>query len=167
MDYVPGGSISFNDEDAQGIIQPNNDAMAISIRIFKSHVKCILSNPGSSTNIIQWRVVEQLRLLDQIILVAWVLSGFNMVSETTKIEISLPVNINRTIQQIVFYVFEGEMKYNALFGRLWIHIMRALPSMLHQMLQFPTLEGIKTVRGEQPVAREMFTVEEAPLILEK
>ncbi|XP_059285943.1 uncharacterized protein LOC132039487 [Lycium ferocissimum] len=141
--------------------------MVISFRIFKSHVKRILINPGSSANIIRWRVVERLRLLDQIILGAWVLSGFNMASETTKREISLPVNINKTILQTVFYVIEGEMKYNALFGTPWIHIMRALPSTLHQMLKFPTPEGIKTVHGEQPAAREMFTVEEAPLILEK
>ncbi|XP_059281043.1 uncharacterized protein LOC132034687 [Lycium ferocissimum] len=68
-DYVPEGSISFNDEDEE----------------------------GSSANIIQWRVVEQLGLLDQIVPVARVLSGFNMASETTKGEIFLPVNIDGTI----------------------------------------------------------------------
>ncbi|XP_059284815.1 uncharacterized protein LOC132038108 [Lycium ferocissimum] len=93
-------------------------------------------------------------------LVARVLSGFNVASETTKGEISLPVNIDGTIQQTVFYVIEGEMKY-ALLGRPWIHSMRAVPSTLHQMLKFPTPEGIKTVRGEQPATREMFAVEEA------
>ncbi|XP_059289342.1 uncharacterized protein LOC132042850 [Lycium ferocissimum] len=132
-DYVSEGSICFNNEDAE----------------------------GSSANIIWWRVVEQLRLLDQIVPVARVLSGFNMASETTKGEISLPVNIDGTIQQTVFYVIEGDMKYNALLGRPWIHSMRAVPSTLHQLLEFPTLEGIKTIRGEQPAAREMFVVEEA------
>ncbi|XP_059291122.1 uncharacterized protein LOC132044637 [Lycium ferocissimum] len=130
-DYVPEGSISFSNEDAEGIIQPHNNALVISILIFKSQVKRILINPGSSANIIRWRVVEQLRLLDQIVPIARVLSGFNMASETTKGEISLPVNIDGTIQQMVFYVIEGDMKYNALLGRSWIHSMRAVPSTLH------------------------------------
>ena len=160
-DYLPEGSISFSNEDAEGIIQPHNDALVISILIFKTQVKRILIDPGSSANIIRWRVVEQLRLLDQIVPVARVLSGFNMASETTKGEISLPVNIDGTIQQTVFYVIEGDMKYNALLGRPWIHSMRAVPSTLHQLLKFPTPEGIKTIRGEQPAAREMFAVEEA------
>ncbi|XP_059302101.1 uncharacterized protein LOC132054039 [Lycium ferocissimum] len=90
-----------------------------------------------------------------------VLSGFNMASETTKGEISLPVSIEATIQQTLFYVIEGDMKYNALLGRPWIHSMRAVPSTLHQMLKFPTLGEVKTVRGEQPAAKEMFAVEES------
>ncbi|XP_060178076.1 uncharacterized protein LOC132608009 [Lycium barbarum] len=161
-DYVPEGSVSFNDEDAKGIIQPHNDALVIFILIFKSQVKRILIDLGSSTNIIWWRVVEQLGLLDQIVPATQVLSGFNIASETTKGEISLPVNIAGTIQQTVFYVIEGEMEYNTLLDKPWIHRMRPLPSTLHQMLRFPTSEGIKTVRGEQPAAREMFAVEEAP-----
>ncbi|XP_059310163.1 uncharacterized protein LOC132061343 [Lycium ferocissimum] len=160
-DYVPEGSISFNDEDAEGIIQPHNNALVISILIFKSQVKRILIDPGSSANIIRWRVVEQLGLLDQIILAARVLSGFNITSETTKGEISLPVNIAGTIPQTVFYVIEGDMKYNASLGKPWIHSMRAVPSILHQMLRFPTSKGIKTVHGEQSAEREIFAVEAA------
>ncbi|XP_059290922.1 uncharacterized protein LOC132044462 [Lycium ferocissimum] len=145
-DYVTEGSISFSDEDAEGIIQPYNDALVISILICKSQVKRILIDPGSLANIIRWRVVEQLRLLDQIISVARVLSGFNMASETTKGEISLPVNIDGTIQQTVFYVIEGDMKYNALLGRPWIHSMREIPSTLcTDSSKFPTPEGIKTI----------------------
>ncbi|XP_059288158.1 uncharacterized protein LOC132041462 [Lycium ferocissimum] len=152
-DCVTEGSISFSDEDAEGIIQPHNDALVISILIFKSQVKRVLIDPGSSANIIRWRVVEQLRLLDQILPVAREISEFNMAREITKGEISLPVNIDGTIQQTVFYVIEGDMKYNALLGRPWIHSIRAIPSILHQLLKFPTPEGIKTIRGEQPAKK--------------
>ncbi|XP_060200295.1 uncharacterized protein LOC132628534 [Lycium barbarum] len=142
-DYVPEGSISFNNEDAEGIFQPQNDDLVISILIFKSQVNRILIDLGSSANIIQWRVVEQLGLLNQIVPAARVLSGFNMASKTTKGEISLPVNIAGTIRQTVFYVIEGEVKYNVLLGRPWIHSMRVVPSTLHQILRFSTSEGIK------------------------
>ncbi|XP_059315092.1 uncharacterized protein LOC132065626 [Lycium ferocissimum] len=53
-DYVAEGSISFNDEDAKGIIQPYNDALVISILTFKSQVKHFLIDPSSSANIIRW-----------------------------------------------------------------------------------------------------------------
>ncbi|XP_060210532.1 uncharacterized protein LOC132637469 [Lycium barbarum] len=117
-DYAPDGFISFSEEDAEGIIQPHNDALVISILINKTHVKRILVDPGSSANIIQRKHIK-------------------------------------------FYVIDGELRYNALLGRPWLHIMRAVPSTLHQMLKFPTSEGVKIIHGEQPAAKEMFVVEEA------
>ncbi|XP_019261851.1 PREDICTED: uncharacterized protein LOC109239724 [Nicotiana attenuata] len=66
-DYIPEGTISFSDEDAEGIVQPHNDALVISVLINKSRVKRVLIDPGSSANIIRSRVVEQLGLQDQIV----------------------------------------------------------------------------------------------------
>ena len=83
-----------------------------------------------------------------------------MASETTKGEIILQVNVAGTIQEIKFHVIEGDMRYNALLGRPWIHNMRAVPSTLHQILKFPTSDGVKTVYGEQHAAKEMFAVDE-------
>ncbi|XP_070035553.1 uncharacterized protein LOC142175791 [Nicotiana tabacum] len=122
-------------------------------------VKRVLIDLGSSTNIVRSRVVEQHDLQDQIVPAARVLNGFNMASKTTKGEIILPVNIAGTIQETKFHVIEGDVKYNALFGRPWIHNMRAVPSTLHQMLKFPTPDGIKTVYGKQYSTKEMFMVD--------
>ncbi|XP_070019889.1 uncharacterized protein [Nicotiana sylvestris] len=113
---------------------------------------------SSSANIIQSRVVEQLELLDQIIPASQVLNGFNMASETTKGEIILLVNMAGTIQDTKFHVIEGDMRYNALLGRPWIHSMRAVLSTLYQMMKFPTKDGVKIVYGEQHAAKEMFVV---------
>ncbi|XP_070035375.1 uncharacterized protein [Nicotiana tomentosiformis] len=123
-------------------------------------VKRVLIDPGSSSNIIRSRVVEQLGLQDQIVLAARVLNGFNMAIKTTKGEIILPVNIAGTIQETKFHVMEGDMRYNALFGRPWIHNMRAVPLTLHQMLKFPTPDGVKMVYGEQHATKEIFAVDE-------
>ncbi|XP_070002325.1 uncharacterized protein [Nicotiana sylvestris] len=152
-DYLPEETLSFNDEDAEGIEQPYNDALVISILMNKIQVKCVLIDPGSSANIIRSRVIEQLVLQVQIVPTTWVLSGFNMASETTKGEIILLVNVVRTIRETKFYVIDDDMRYNVLLGRLGIHKMRAIPSTLHQVLKFPTSEGIKTMYGEQPVAK--------------
>ncbi|XP_070032387.1 uncharacterized protein [Nicotiana tomentosiformis] len=125
-DYVTEGTLSFNDEDAQGILQPYNDALVISVLLNKIQVKRVLIDPGSSANIIRSRVVEQLDLQDQIVPATRVLNDFNMASETTKGEITLPVNVAGTIQETKFHVIEGDMRYNALLGRPWIHNMRAI-----------------------------------------
>lgn len=117
-------------------------------------------DPGNSANIIRSWVVEKLGLQNQVVPAARVLNGFNMASETTKGEITLPVNVAGTIQATKFHVIKGDMRYNALLGRPWIHNMRAVPSTLHQMMKFPTSDGIKTVNGEQHVAKEMFVVDE-------
>ncbi|XP_060170780.1 uncharacterized protein LOC132601732 [Lycium barbarum] len=125
--YDPEGFISFSDEDIESIVQPHNDALVISVLVNKFRIKRILVDPGSSTNIIRWRVMKQLVLLDQIVPAVRVLNGFNMACETTKGEITLPVNTTGTTQQTKFYVIEGDMGYNALFRRPWIHNMRAVP----------------------------------------
>ncbi|XP_070046701.1 uncharacterized protein [Nicotiana tomentosiformis] len=159
-DYVPEGALSFKDEDTKGIVQPHNNALIISVLINKSRIKNVLIDPGSSANIIRSRVVEQLGLQDQIVPVVRVLNGFNMACKTTKGEITLSVNVVGTVQEAKFYVIEGDMRRNALFGRQWIHNMRAVPSTLHQVLKFPTPGGVQIVYGEQLAAKEMFAVDQ-------
>nr|XP_009803312.1 PREDICTED: uncharacterized protein LOC104248708 [Nicotiana sylvestris] len=63
-DYLPEGTLSFNDEDAEGILQPLNDVLVISVLMNKSRVKHVLIDPGSSANIIWSRVIKQLGLQD-------------------------------------------------------------------------------------------------------
>ncbi|XP_070054468.1 uncharacterized protein [Nicotiana tomentosiformis] len=143
----------------KGSHNPTMMHWVISILVNTIQVKCVLIDPGSSANIIRSRVVENLGLQDQILPAAQVLNGFNMASETTKGEIILPVNIAGTIQETKYHVIEGDMRYNALFGRPWIHNMRAVPSTLHQMLKFTIPDRIKTVYGEQNTAKDMFAVD--------
>ncbi|XP_070054429.1 uncharacterized protein [Nicotiana tomentosiformis] len=155
---------SFSDKDVEGIVQPHNDALVISVLINKSRVKCVLIDPGSSANIIRSRVVKQLGLQDQIVREVRVLNGINMACKTTKGEITLLVNTAKMTQDTKFYLIEGDIRYNALFGRPWVHNMRVVPSTLHQTLKFPTLGGVKTVYGEQLTTKEMFAVDEVILL---
>ncbi|XP_070057738.1 uncharacterized protein [Nicotiana tomentosiformis] len=159
-DYIREGALSFSDEDAKGIIQPHNDALVISVLVNKIRIKCVLIYPGSSANIIRSKVVEQLGLQDRMVPAVRVLNGFNMACETTKGGITLPVNTAGIVQEAKFYVIGGDMRYNALLGRPWIHHMRAVPSNLHQVLKFSVPGGIKTIYEEQPAAQEMFVIEE-------
>nr|XP_009630353.1 uncharacterized protein LOC104120318 [Nicotiana tomentosiformis] len=105
-DYVPDGTVSFNDENVEGIMQPHNDVLVIFVLINKSRVKRVLIDPGSSANIIVSRVMERLGLQDQIVPTARVLNGFNMACETTKGEIILPINTTGTVQETMLYVIK-------------------------------------------------------------
>ncbi|XP_019241477.1 PREDICTED: uncharacterized protein LOC109221446 [Nicotiana attenuata] len=147
-DYAPEGTISFGNEDAEGIVQPHNDALVISVLINSSRVKHVVIDPGSSANIIRSRFIEQLGLQDQIVPPVRVLNGFNIACKTTKGEITLPVNTAGTIQETKFYAIEGDMRYNAQSGRAWVHNMRAIHSTSHEALKFPTPGGIKMIYGE-------------------
>lgn len=146
-DYTPERALSFSDNDAKWIIQPHNDALVVSVLVNKIRIKRVLIDPGSSANIIRSKVVEQLGLQDRIVLAVRVLNGFNMACETTKGEITLLVNTAGIVREAKFYVIEGDMRYNALLGRPWIHHMRAVPSTLHQVLKFQSRGGSRQSTG--------------------
>ncbi|XP_070030036.1 uncharacterized protein LOC142166998 [Nicotiana tabacum] len=157
---MPEDILAFSEEDLETLSHPHNDALVISFLLNNVQVKHVLVDPGSSANVIRSKVVEQLGLLNQIIPTSRVLNGFNMVGEATKREITLPVNMSDIVRNTKFHVIEGDMRYNSLLERSWIHNMRAVPSTLHQMMKFPTKDGIKTVYGEHHVAKKMFAVHE-------
>ncbi|XP_070015642.1 uncharacterized protein [Nicotiana sylvestris] len=156
--YIPEDALTFSEEDMKALSQPHDDALVIFFLVNTFQLKRVLVDPSSSANIIRSRVVEQLGLLDQILPASRVINGFNMARKTTKGEITLLVNMGGTTQNVKFHVIEGDMRYNSLLRRPWIHWMRAVPSTLHQMMKFPTKDGIKIVYGEQHAAREMFVV---------
>nr|XP_016448396.1 PREDICTED: uncharacterized protein LOC107773501 [Nicotiana tabacum] len=113
---------------------------------------------GSSANITQWRVLEQMKLIGNILPATKLLAGFNLRSVTTRGEIFLPTHVEGVTKTILFKVVDSDMGYNVILGRPWIHEMKVVPSTYHQLLKFPTPEGIKRIRGDQPPSREMNVV---------
>ncbi|XP_060200422.1 uncharacterized protein LOC132628676 [Lycium barbarum] len=152
-------TITFFDEDAVGVILPYNDALIMTVLIGSCQVKRIMVDSRSSGNILRWKVVEEIGLLEKMILAARTLSRFSMASETTKGEIDLPVEAGGVTKYTKFYVIGGDIQYNAIFGRSWLHDMNVVPSTLHLLLKFPTPDGNRQIRGED-TTRDMFIVEE-------
>ncbi|XP_059306409.1 uncharacterized protein LOC132057834 [Lycium ferocissimum] len=115
---------------------------------------------GSSSNIIHWKLVKEMGLSKK----SYRLQGPLVVStcpkETTKREIDLPVKAGGVIKETKFYVINGDMHYNTIFGRLWLHETKVVPSTRHLLLKFPTPEGIRQILGELPESKDMFKVEE-------
>ncbi|XP_075107055.1 uncharacterized protein LOC142180034 [Nicotiana tabacum] len=150
--------ITFTEEDVDGLVLPHNDALVISLNILDFKVKRMLVNPGSSANIIQLRVLEQAKLTENIVPGIKLLAGFNLTSVTTLGEILPPTHAKGITKTTLFEVMDGDMGYNVILERHWIHEMKAVPLTYHQFLKFPTSEGIKQIRGDQPAVREMNAV---------
>jgi len=51
-----------------------------------------------------------------------------------------------------FYVLDIEFLYNTIFRRPWIHIMRAVSSIDHQLLKYLTPSGMVNMRVDQAMA---------------
>ncbi|XP_070046419.1 uncharacterized protein [Nicotiana tomentosiformis] len=148
-------AITFMEEDADGLLLPHNDALVISLNMLDFKIKRVLVDPGSSSNIIQLRVLEQAKLTGSIILATKLPTGFNVVSVTTWEEILLLTNAERVMKTSLFEVVDGDMGYNIILGRPWLHEMKVVPLTYHQLLKFPKPEEIKQIRGDQPTTREM------------
>nr|XP_009761016.1 PREDICTED: uncharacterized protein LOC104213253 [Nicotiana sylvestris] len=103
-------TLAFSEEDLETLAEPHNDALVILFLLSNIRIKRVLVDPGSSTNIIRSKVVEQLGLPDKIIPASRVLHGFNMAGEVTKGEIALPVDMSSTVQNTKFHIIGGDMR---------------------------------------------------------
>ena len=73
-------------------------------------------------------------------------------------QISLPVSMEGKEVIVTFIVANSFSPYTAILGKPWIHVMGAIPSILHMKVKFRTERGIATVRGNQKVARQCIVV---------
>lgn len=56
--------------------------------------------------------------------------------------------------RVTFIVVQSFLSYTAILGRPWIHAMKAVSSILHVKVKFPTEYGVAEVKGNQQVARQ-------------
>nr|XP_009625034.1 uncharacterized protein LOC104115987 [Nicotiana tomentosiformis] len=136
-------SITFDDADANGVMTPQNYALAISLLVHYTNVKRVLIDPGSSVNIILLRVVNKMQADDKMVPKACTLSGFDNSSIVTKGEIMLATFVEGVVKDTNFQVIDTDMAYNMILGRLWIHNMDVVPSTLHQVIKFRSQWGIR------------------------
>ncbi|XP_070052967.1 uncharacterized protein [Nicotiana tomentosiformis] len=119
--------ITFTGEDTDELLLPHNDTLVISLNVLDFKIKRVLVDQGSSANIIQLRVLEQAKLTGSIITATKLLAGFNLASVTTRGEILLLTNAERVMKITLFEVVDGDMGYNIILGKSWLHEMKAVP----------------------------------------
>ncbi|XP_059292631.1 uncharacterized protein LOC132046108 [Lycium ferocissimum] len=144
---VQEGMIAVIDEYAKDLISPHPDTLVISIMVNNCRIRNVVVDPGSSVNVIQWGVIEQLAMMGELTPSSNVSSRINNSSKTKKGEIVLSINAGGVIKSTRFYVVNGGMECNAVFERPWIHDMKLQLSTLHEQIEFPTFDGIGRIRG--------------------
>ncbi|XP_059301892.1 uncharacterized protein LOC132053808 [Lycium ferocissimum] len=130
--------ITFDEADADNTQFSHNDGLVITLRILDTDIKRVFVDQGSAANIINIRVIEEMKLTSKIIHKSIMLTGFNNSTERTLGEIILPVVAGGVELQTAFSIMSSAMAYNMIVRRPWIHAMKAVPSTYHQVIKFPT-----------------------------
>ena len=148
-------TISFDEEDLEGTIQPHDDALVVTARISGFLVKRVMIDQGSGADVMYPDLFEGLGLKSQDLakydtpLVSF--DGRVVIPEG---QISLSMDMEGKEVIVTFIVVRSFSLYTAILGRPWIHAMKAVPSTLHVKVKFPAQYGVAVVRGNQRVARQ-------------
>ncbi|XP_074377797.1 uncharacterized protein LOC141719326 [Apium graveolens] len=84
------------------------------------------------------------------------LVGFSGEKKRTIGEITLPTYAQGVNLLEKFLIIDGDLTYNIIIGRPWIHDLKVVPSTYHQVLKFPTLWGVQQILGDQSTIRECY-----------
>ncbi|XP_075092204.1 uncharacterized protein LOC142172475 [Nicotiana tabacum] len=95
-------SMTFDGEDADGVLILHNNALVISLLIYDTNIKRVLIDPGSSINIILLRVVNEMQADVKLVPKARTLSGFDNSSVVTKGEIILTTFVEGVFKDTKF-----------------------------------------------------------------
>ena len=124
--------IIFTDHDLEGVQLSHSDALVVTMQIGNFHVKRILIDPRSSTEIIYDSLFRGLGLghedLDRKV---DPLYGFSGESVMPIGRVTVKVHAGTISSQTEFWVLNSYSPYNAILGRPWLHKMKAIPSTLH------------------------------------
>ena len=92
----------------------------------------VLVDPGSAAELVHLSAFRQMRFpLGHLSSADKVLSRFNGATILTVGDIALSVKAGPVTQQVLFLVVEDFGPYNAIVGRTWLHIMKAVPLTYH------------------------------------
>ena len=121
-------------------------------------VHLCLIDDGSSVDILYLDVLEKMRISPQSLRsAASPLHGFTGDSIFSEGSIELAVSFGEEPMKSTtisnFMVVKGRSSYNVILGRPTLVAMRAVTSIYHLCLKFPTPGGVGVIRGNQYEAR--------------
>ena len=83
--------------------------------------------------------------------------GFNGVPVWPAGVVTLPVTAGSVTEMTEFLVVTVASPYNVIMGRTWIHKMKATPSTYHQVIRFPTANGVEEIWGDQVESKKCYS----------
>ncbi|CAL5335379.1 unnamed protein product [Camellia sinensis] len=153
-------SISFSDDDLEGVDLPYNDPLVIYLKVGDHLVNKILVDTGSSVNVMYNNLFKMLELKPEDLKpTSYMMCGFNAVPVQPMGEMTLPIYVDPVTVQSLFMVVDVSSRYNAIIDLPWLHEMRAIPSTYHQLLKFHLDTGITAIRGDQRASKECCMIE--------
>ncbi|XP_057982208.1 uncharacterized protein LOC131167418 [Malania oleifera] len=155
--------IIFDSRDEEGVQQPHDDALVLSLLVANYMVRRILIDNGSSSNIMFWSVLVGMKIgKERLKQVSTPLVGFGGDTVHPLGTITLPVTIGTTSQQVTtlteFLVVDRPSVYNVILGRPFLNAVQAVTSTYHLKIKFPTSQGIGFVKGDQAAARSCYVM---------
>ncbi|XP_024028774.1 uncharacterized protein LOC112093806 [Morus notabilis] len=150
--------ITFLEADAKGVHFPQSDALVVKAMIGNHTVCRILVDNGSSVDILYVDCLDKMGILrSRLQNSAQPLYGLTGDSVIPEGAIKLPMTIgdrpHTSTVMSKFLVVKGGDQYNAVIGRPTLRALRAVTSIYHQAMKFPTPNGIGKVRGNQYESR--------------
>ncbi|XP_030926544.1 uncharacterized protein LOC115953157 [Quercus lobata] len=125
---VPG----FSDEDKIGTIQPQDDALVVTLRIGGYDVKRMLIDQGSAVEVMYPDLYKGLNLKpEDLTMNDSPLVSFEGKTVTPKGQIRLPIQTDSNVMEMDFIVVDAYSPYTAIVARPWLHALGAVFSTLH------------------------------------
>ena len=147
--------MGFSDDDKIGTIQPHNDALMITLRIWGYDVKRVMVDQSSVAEIMYPDLYKGLSLkAEDLTPYSSPLVSFEEKVIIPKGQIKLPVQTGSETVEIDFIVVDTYSPYTAIVARPWLHTLEAVSSTLHQKIKYPSEGQIKEILGDQDMARQ-------------
>ncbi|CAA0819833.1 Unknown protein, partial [Striga hermonthica] len=154
--------ISFNAEDAEGVILPHNDALVITAEVAGFDVKRVFINTVSSVDVMFYDCFVQINkeLNMELKPVTKTLYGFNGGEVMSMGEINLPVACRvgelRKVRMVRFVVVGAESSYNIIMGRTSLNAFQAVVSTYHMTIKYPVGENVGEIARDQLTSRSCY-----------
>ncbi|KAL5575483.1 hypothetical protein UlMin_017182 [Ulmus minor] len=159
--------IIFTEEEASGLWHPHKDAIVVSLRIAGRKVYKILIDNGSSADILFRSTLNRMNLVGaKFEPIKSALYGFTGDSVSSEGVLNLPIELGthpcQHIQSVNFVVVDCPSSYNAIIGRPTLNAIRAVTSTYHLLVKFPTVGGIRVLKGDQQESRDIYEAANIP-----
>ena len=155
-------SITFSDSNLEGCQHPHDDPLVVRAVAAYKTVHQVLVDNGSSVDIIFASAFDKMGIgRKKLEPVNTHLRGFSWEKVLPWGSIELVLTLGEPPFQATttarFLIVDASSAYNMLLGRPSLNAIKAIPSVYHMMIKFPTESGVGMVRGDQRVARECYS----------
>ncbi|XP_031255255.1 uncharacterized protein LOC116113251 [Pistacia vera] len=152
--------ITFFEKDAVRLYHPHDDALIITPEIGWCEVHRILVDNGSAVNILFQRAFEKMQLdetdLKPASIPLYEFTGDHLIPRGT---IALPITLgetNEVTKMTEFLVVDYTSAFNGILGRPLPQSFKAITSIYHLKMKFPTPTGIGEVKRSQRESRDYY-----------